>query len=74
MFLVPSALVSAELAAAWPGRGGVYVWIKEALGGRWGFLAIWLQFLVNIVNELISIEVCLTSLSASRIILHRPRP
>lgn len=50
MFLVPSALVSAELAAAWPGRGGVYVWVKEALGGRWGFLAIWLQFLVNIVN------------------------
>jgi amino acid transporter len=50
MFLIPSALVSAELAAAWPGRGGVYVWVKEALGGRWGFLAIWLQFLVNIVN------------------------
>jgi amino acid transporter len=50
MFLVPSALISAELATAWPGRGGVYVWVKEALGGRWGFLAIWLQFLVNIVN------------------------
>jgi amino acid transporter len=50
MFLVPSALISAELATAWPGRGGVYVWVKEALGGRWGFMAIWLQFLQNIVN------------------------
>jgi len=50
MFLVPSALISAELATAWPGRGGVYVWVKEALGARWGFLAIWLQFLANIVN------------------------
>lgn len=50
MFLVPSALVSAELATAWPGRGGVYVWVKEALGGYWGFLAIWLQFLSNVVS------------------------
>lgn len=48
-FLIPSALVSAELATGWPGRGGVYVWVKEALGARWGFLAIWLQFLTNIV-------------------------
>ena len=47
-FLVPSALVSAELATALPERGGVYVWVKEALGSRWGFLAIWLQFLSNI--------------------------
>jgi glutamate:GABA antiporter len=50
MFLLPSALVSAELATAWPDRGGVYVWVKEALGGGWGFLAIWLQFLTNVVN------------------------
>ncbi|MCK4608480.1 MAG: amino acid permease, partial [Gammaproteobacteria bacterium] len=50
MFLVPSALISAELATAWPGRGGVYVWVREALGGRWGFLAIWLQFLSCIVS------------------------
>src|SRR3989339_903909 len=47
-FLAPSALVSAELATALPERGGVYVWVKEALGSRWGFLAIWLQFLSNI--------------------------
>jgi len=47
-FLVPSALVSAELGTALPERGGVYVWVKEALGARWGFLAIWLQFLANI--------------------------
>ena len=28
VFLVPTALVSAELAAGWPKRGGVYVWVK----------------------------------------------
>jgi amino acid transporter len=49
-FLVPSALISAELATTWPQRGGVYVWVKEALGPRWGFMAIWLQFLSNIIN------------------------
>lgn len=50
LFLLPSALVSAELATAWPERGGVYVWVKKALGSRWGFLAIWMQFLSNIIS------------------------
>jgi len=49
LFLLPSALVSAELATAWPQRGGVYIWVKKALGARWGFLAIWMQFLSNVV-------------------------
>lgn len=50
LFLLPSALVSAELATAWPDRGGVYTWVKKALGARWGFLAIWMQFLSNIIS------------------------
>jgi glutamate:GABA antiporter len=50
LFLLPSALVSAELATAWPERGGVYVWVKKALGSRWGFLAIWMQFLSNVIS------------------------
>ncbi len=49
VFLVPTALVSAELATGWPKRGGVYVWVKEALGARWGFLAIWLQWFQNVI-------------------------
>jgi len=28
MFLIPSALVSAELATGWPKNGGVYLWAK----------------------------------------------
>lgn len=51
IFLVPSALISAELATTFPERrGGVYVWVREALGPRWGFLAIWLQFFSNIIT------------------------
>lgn len=46
-FLVPTALVAAELATGW--KGGVYIWIREALGNRWGFTAVWLQWIQNVV-------------------------
>ena len=46
-FFIPSALVSAELASAFPKQGGVYAWVKEAMGHRMGFLAIWLQWMEN---------------------------
>lgn len=48
-FLIPTALVSAELASGWPKQGGIYVWVKEALGTRVGFLAIWLQWIENVI-------------------------
>ena len=48
VFFIPSALVSAELATGWPERG-VYTWVKEGLGPRWGFLAIWLQWIENVI-------------------------
>ena len=44
LYLVPASFVSAELATGWPEEGGVYVWVKEAFGERWGFVAIWLQW------------------------------
>ncbi len=47
-FLLPSALISAELATGWPKEGGVYIWIREALGDRWGFFAIWMQWVHNV--------------------------
>jgi glutamate:GABA antiporter len=48
-FLIPTALVSAELASGWPKQGGVYVWVKEAFGQRAGFFAIWLQWIENVI-------------------------
>jgi amino acid transporter len=44
-FLIPTSLVSAELATGWPKRGGIYAWVKEAFSDRLGFLAIWLQWI-----------------------------
>jgi len=48
MFLIPCALVSAELATGWPKTGGVYIWVREALGDRWGFFAVWVQWAHNL--------------------------
>ncbi|KTD32618.1 glutamate/gamma-aminobutyrate antiporter [Legionella moravica] len=48
-FLIPTALVSAELASGWAKQGGIYVWVKEAFGKKSGFLAIWLQWIENVI-------------------------
>lgn len=49
-FLIPASLVSAELGGAFADRqGGVYTWVSEAFGSRWGFVAIWLQWIQNVV-------------------------
>ena len=48
-FLIPTALVSAELASGWAKQGGVYIWVKQAFGKRAGFLAIWLQWIENVI-------------------------
>ncbi len=47
-FLIPSALVSAELATGWPKSGGIYIWVREAFGDRWGFFAVWMQWIHNV--------------------------
>ena len=49
VFFIPIAMISAELATGWPQRGGVYIWVKEALGDNFGFLAIWLQWIENVI-------------------------
>ena len=50
MFLIPASLVSAELGSAFSDRkGGVYTWVKEAFGPAWGFTAIWLQWIQNVI-------------------------
>ncbi|MCB1107808.1 MAG: amino acid permease, partial [Chlamydiia bacterium] len=49
LFFIPVSLVSAELATGWPKRGGVYLWVKEAFGHRFGFLAGWLLWIENVI-------------------------
>ena len=46
-FLIPCALVSATLSAQYPNENGIYSWVKHAFGSRWGFIAVWLQWVEN---------------------------
>ncbi|MDO8187263.1 APC family permease [Conexibacter sp. JD483] len=46
LFLLPQALVAAELASGW--SGGVYRWVSEGLSGPMGLLAVWCQFAMTI--------------------------
>lgn len=47
-FFLPSSLVSAELASAWKEDGGVYLWVKEAFDSKWGFVAVFMQWVENL--------------------------
>jgi amino acid transporter len=54
-FFIPTALVSAELATGWSREGGIFVWVTEAFGKKWGFWASWLQWtsmLLNVITML----------------------
>jgi glutamate:GABA antiporter len=44
-FLAPVAIAAAELASTWPEEGGMFRWVGEAFGSRWGFLAIAVVFI-----------------------------
>ena len=50
VFLIPTAMVAAELAAMYASKqGGVFRWVGEAYGPRVGFLAIWLQWIQSTI-------------------------
>jgi amino acid transporter len=46
VFLLPTSLVSAELASGW--EGGVYKWVALGISKPMGFLAVWCQFAMTI--------------------------
>lgn len=46
-FLVPVSLAAAEMASAYPQKGGVFRWVGEAFSPLTGFVAIFLQWLQN---------------------------
>lgn len=49
IFLLPTALISAELSAAYPTEGGIYKWVGMAFGKKWAFVAIWLQWINTMI-------------------------
>ncbi len=40
-FFIPYALISAELGTQYPSEGGMYTWVKKALGKKWAGRVAW---------------------------------
>ncbi len=49
IFLIPAALISAELSSKFTEKSGIFHWVRIALGEKLGFFAVWLQWLSNVV-------------------------
>ena len=40
-YFLPFGLIAAELGSTYPQQGGIYIWIKRALGNKWASRSIW---------------------------------
>lgn len=49
VFLIPFSLVCAELASSYTKAGGLYRWVAEAFGPRWGWTAMYLEWQTIII-------------------------
>lgn len=50
VFLIPVALVAAELSSTWSEEeGGIYSWVQNAFGESWAFFTIWLQWINTMI-------------------------
>ena len=41
IFFVPFAMICAEMGCTYPEQGGIYAWVRNAYGGRWGSRVSW---------------------------------
>lgn len=64
LFFIPYGFVTAELGAAWPDEGGIYVWVKEAFGPMFGSVTAWLYW-VNVALWAPSVFVLLVGTAKS---------
>lgn len=63
IFFLPVGLVAAELGVGWPHDGGIYRWIREALGERWAFVGTWCQWMQILIWYPTVLAVCAVSLA-----------
>ncbi len=47
LFFLPFGLISAELGCSYPEQGGIYAWVRDAFGARWGSRVTW-SYWVNV--------------------------
>jgi amino acid transporter len=49
IFLIPAALVSAELSSSYPNKGGIFHWTHLAFGENMAAFSVWLQWINTMV-------------------------
>jgi amino acid transporter len=64
-FLIPSALVCAQLYRLFPGEGAVYLWANKALGNFWDtFLGFFCNWWPGAIGLIVEVEAVVSSLQA----------
>jgi glutamate:GABA antiporter len=69
-FLIPSTYVCAKLGSHILKRGGVYEWVTVAFGAQWGCLAIWLEW----INNIVEFPATLAAIAGMLFLLFSPTP
>lgn len=49
LFFIPLVWITAKLAVQHPQTGGAFIWVKTAFGSTYASMAIWLQWLYNVI-------------------------
>lgn len=62
-FFIPVALISADLAAMMPEDGGMYEWIRRAIGSRTAFLCVWLSLVTTVTALTLTLIFIATALA-----------
>lgn len=62
-FFIPVALISADLATMVPEEGGMYEWIRRALGDRTAFLCVWLSLVTTVTALTLTLIFIATALA-----------
>lgn len=68
-FFLPYGLVSSELGTAYTGEGGIYDWVKQAFGDRWGGRLAYLYW-VNYPLWMASLAVLFTGIADQTFEIH----
>ncbi len=48
LFFIPLSIIVAQLAKEYPEEGGLYTWVRSAMGDKSGFIVAWLYWVNNI--------------------------
>ncbi|MBA2913904.1 APC family permease [Limosilactobacillus frumenti] len=68
-FFLPYGLVSSELGTAYTGEGGIYDWVKQAFGDRWGGRLAYLYW-INYPLWMASLAVLFTGIASQAFQIH----